>query len=112
MADLFIDFVPRWARDQSQDLSDTESTPNTGVEPPMEKEMSADQLHPEHVAAVAEKAHPGQGEAVKDAVNAGIPWMTILTQLFTMAAPVFIKWVQDWIAQHNTPAPPTPNVNP
>jgi hypothetical protein len=38
---LFVDFVPRWARNKTNDLSATEDTPNTGMQPPLAPKLPA-----------------------------------------------------------------------
>lgn len=76
----------------------------------MSKMMSAacdPQLHAAHAMCMA-VGETTAADALVDGAAAGIPWQDLLKGFITLALPVFIKWVQDWLAGNPTPLP-TPN---
>lgn len=60
--------------------------------------MSEENVNPEHVeivAAMTEKANPSIGDAMRQALRAGIPWGMIIQQLLLLTGPAFIAWVME-----------------
>ncbi len=57
-----------------------------------------------HAVAVA-AGEPTAADALADGAAAGIPWQDLLKGFVTLALPVFLKWVQDWIAGNQKPLP-------
>ncbi len=73
----------------------------------MAKEMmaSADtNVKAVHAACEAVGEHE-MAAALADGAAAGIPWQDLLKAALTMALPIFVKWVQDWIAGNKQPVP-------
>lgn len=68
----------------------------------------------EHVKAAHSVACAANCEsaanALADGAAAGIPWQDLVKGFVTLALPVFIKWVQDWLAGIKKPLPDAPTM--
>ena len=78
----------------------------------MPKELMAscdENVKAAHTVALA-AGQEDAADALAMGYAAGIPWQELLKAFVTMALPVFLKWVQDWLAGTKVPVPDAPKM--